>query len=308
MTSATPPSAGRIAMIDGVLVAPDAAVVSVYDRGFLYGDSVFEVVRAYDGAPFALAEHLARLEASAAVVLLALPLSRDALAREIHTAIAAARASDDQPRDHSVRVVLTRGSGPLGLAIESAVAPRRVVLVEPVVPPPPATYEAGIAVVSVVTTRAVEGTAAAAAKYGSYLANALALHEARTRGAADALLVDAAGRVFEAATSNVFIVRAGRVSTPPIRAGILAGITRATVLTLARAVRLHVDDARELFLADVANADECFLTSSIREVAPVVTVDGKTIGRGVPGPITGALHRALRRAAGARDSVVTSPR
>ncbi len=196
-----------------------------------------------------------------------------------------------------MRAMVTRGSGPLSLDPDTARSPLRVVIVEPVTPPPRETYALGIAVATVRAHRAVDGTAAAGAKVTNYLANLLAVREAKAAGASEALLLGPQGVVVEGATSNVFAVRAGKVVTPPESAGILAGITRGYVLALARASGLVADEA-PLPLADLYAADEAFVTSSIREVVPVVRVDGRPIGSGAPGPVTRRLHRALRAAAG----------
>jgi len=286
---------GRVVAVDGVVLTPEHATVSVYDRGFLYGDAVFEVLRTYGGRPFALDEHLARLRRSAERVFIVLPLDDATLAREVNDALVAARG--DASRESYVRIVVTRGSGPLSLDPDTATHPLRVILVEPVVPPPRDAYLHGIALASVSTRRAVDDTAASGAKVTNYLANLLALRDARARGAQEALVVDPRGHVVEGASSNVFVVTAGRVATPPESAGILVGITRAQMLRAARELGVPVDE-RELLPDDVYGADEVFITSSIRELLPVVRVDGRTIGSGAPGPIARALHRRFRESAG----------
>ncbi len=283
---------GRAACIDGRVFSPDQATVSVYDRGFLYGDAVFEVFRTYGGRPFALDEHLARLRRSAARVFIDVPVDDATLAAEIARTIAQAANSESY-----VRVVVTRGSGPLSLDPATATAPLRVVLVEPVVPPPRDAYANGIAVVTVRTARAVDDTAAAGAKVSNYLPNLLALREARARGAQEALIVDGHGRVVEGASSNVFVAQDGRVATPPESSGILVGITRAHVLRAATDLGIPVEQ-RDLTPADLFGADEVFITSSIRELLPVVRVDERAVGAGVPGPIARALHRRLREFVG----------
>jgi len=276
----------RVAMIDGALVAPEAAKVSAYDRGFLYGDLVFEVMRVYAGAPFARDEHLARVARSAALVHLSMPASPAQLADELTRALKAAAAGDAY-----VRVSVSRGEGPPGLDLTRATAPRRVIMVEPLPALPEALYARGIAAVTATTTRATEGTSAAAAKFGGYLANALALHDARARGADDAILVDAAGRVLEATAANVFAVRGGELLTPDVASGVLPGITRAAVLRLARPLRTV---EAPLDVGALRAAHEVFLTSSIRELVPVVRIDGAAVGAGVPGPVTRRLHAELR--------------
>jgi branched-chain amino acid aminotransferase len=282
----------RVVMIDGAVVPAEGATVSVFDRGFLYGDAVFEVLRTYRGVPFALDEHIARLRRSAERVFIALPVDDATLRAEVERAVSASGNDESY-----VRIVVTRGTGPLSLDPDSATHPLRVVLVERVVPPPPEAYAKGIAAVLVSTRRAVDETAAAGAKVTNYLANLLAVREAKARGAQEALVVDARGHVVEGASSNVFVVHAGRVATPPEDAGILAGITRARMLAAAADLGISLDQ-RELSVQDVLDADEVFITSSIRELLPVVRVDDRTIGSGTPGPVARALHARFRAALG----------
>jgi branched-chain amino acid aminotransferase len=283
---------GRVVAIDGSLSPPEGAKVSVYDRGFLYGDAVFEVLRTYGGVPFALGEHLARLGRSADRVAIALPVDQAALRGEVERAVAAAGNDESY-----VRIVVTRGSGPLSLDPDTAGTPLRVILVEPVTAPPRELYARGIVAVTVRTRRVVDDTAAAGAKVSNYLPNLLALRQAKAQGGGEALVVDALGHVVEGASSNVFVVAGGRLATPPESAGILAGITRAYVLGAAGRLGIGVDE-RALRPEDLYGAEEVFITSSIREVLPVVRVDQATIGTGAPGPVTRALHRAFRAAVG----------
>ncbi len=283
---------GRIVSIDGELTAPERATVSIYDRGFLYGDAVFEVLRTYGGVPFALAEHVARLRRSAGRVKMHLPVADSVVMREVMIALAEAGEGE-----HYARIMLTRGCGPLGLDIDLATHPLRVILVEPVHSPAQAMYAEGVQLITVCVERAVDGTAAAGSKVTNYLASMLALHEAKARGAAEALIVDARGNVIEGASSNLFIVRYGRLCTPPESAGILAGITRAHLLIVAAELSIPVDLVL-LTPAELLAADEVFVTSSIREVLPGVVVDGHRIGKGVPGTVTRLLHTAFRRRVG----------
>ena len=292
---------GRLVSIDGVITSPENASVSVYDRGFLYGDAVFEVLRTYGGVPFALDQHIDRLCRSADRVRMKLPVDAATMAGETRDALTAAGVGE-----WYARIMITRGTGPLGLDIDLASCPLRVTLVEPVKPPPREAYANGIHVVSVATDRATDGTAAAGAKVTSYLANMLALHDAKRRGGAEALIVDGQGHVLEGASSNVFIVRGDRLVTPPESAGILAGITRAHILAAAASMGL-VTELTALRLDELAVADEVFITSSIREVVPCVQVDGRRIASGTPGPRTRALHAAFRKAAGAVGNMPWEP-
>ena len=286
---------GKVVFIDGAPFEPEAATVSVYDRGFLYGDAVFEVLRTYRGEPFALGEHVARLRRSAERVFIDLPLDDASMQGEIERAIAATHNEESY-----VRVVVTRGAGPLSLDPATARRPLRVILVEPIFPLAREPYADGVAAVTVATRRSADDTTAAGAKVTNYLESLIAVREATARGAVEALIVNGRGEVVEGATSNVFAVKGGRVTTPPEGAGILAGITRAHVL--AAAVRLGVPvDEQTLRPESLYVADEVFITSSIRELMPVVRVDDRTIGAGRPGPVARTLHRAFRVAVGLGD-------
>lgn len=301
----------RLVSINGVIFRPEEAKVSVYDRGFLYGDSVFETIRTYGGAPFALGEHLARLERSAGRIGIPLPVSREELAREVDALLRAARApgagEPGAPQESYLRVMLTRGSGPLGLDPSLASEPLRVILVEPLKPLPSSIYRDGVGVITVRTTRASD--AAPGAKVSNYLESLLALREARAAGAHEALILDPAGNVVEGTTSNVFLVERGArapggaaappaaLITPPDEAGLLAGITRAHVMDAA--AELGIPVRREpVTVARLLAADEVFITSSLREIVPVVRVDAHPIGAGAPGATTRALHTAFRGKAG----------
>jgi branched-chain amino acid aminotransferase len=254
----------------------------------LYGDSVFETLRTYAGRVFELQAHLARLQASAALVFIDLPVPLARIEREISECIAAA----GNPESY-VRVMLTRGRGALGLDPSLAVSPSRVVIVDALVPPPASFYENGIAVSLYRAARTTDATAAEGAKVGNYLVSVLAMREARLAGAAEALIVDGHGRVLEGASSNVFMFKGRQLFTPGDQHGILRGITRAKVLDVAAElgieVVLHAPAAAEL-----AAADEVFITSSIREIVPVVKIDGAPIADGRPGPLSAALRARFK--------------
>lgn len=279
--------------IDGTIVAPGDAKISVFDRGFLYGDSVFETIRTYGGQPYALDEHLERLEGSAERVAIDLPVTVGQLREQV---LAVVEASGN-PESY-IRLMVTRGSGELGLSPDLAVAPLVVILVTPLAPPPAEAYRDGIAVISHHTRRATDSTLAEGAKVGNYLASVLAMKEAKAQGAAEALILDADGHVVEGATSNLFLFRSGPdgspvLVTPPESAGILPGITRAGVLQVARELGLELEFSAPT-LDEVRAAREVFISSSIRELLPVVRVDGTAVGDGRPGPLTKRLHESFR--------------
>lgn len=279
--------------IDGNIVAPADAKVSVFDRGFLYGDSVFETIRTYDGKPYALDEHLARLARSAERVAIELPVTVGQLHQQVQDVVTASGNAESY-----IRLMVTRGSGELGLAPDLAVSPLVVILVTSLHAPPAEAYSEGIAVISHHTRRATDSTLAEGAKVGNYLASVLAMKEAKARGAAEALILDADGHVVEGATSNLFLFWRDAqgtpvLVTPPESSGILPGITRAGVLEVAREQGIQVE-LRAPTLEDLHTAEEVFISSSIRELLPVVRVDDQPVGQGVPGPLTKRLHEAFR--------------
>ena len=274
--------------IDGVLQPAQEARVSVFDRGFLYGDSAFEVMRTYDRRPFREAAHLARLRRSCERLLIALRQSDQQLSEIVASTITASGLPECY-----VRVMVTRGVGPMNIDLAQATTPSVLVFALPLTPLAASVYASGIAVGLSRASRATDGTRAVGAKTSNYLGSVMALHEVKQRGAQEALILGPSGEVIEGATSNVFVVRAGELITPPIDAGILAGITRQTVLELAAEQALPVRET-QLHPSDLYQADEVFITSTVREVVPVVRVDDKLIGDGKPGPISARVLAAYR--------------
>jgi branched-chain amino acid aminotransferase len=278
-------------MIDGLLVPPERAVVSVFDRGFLYGDSVFEALRTHGGRLALLDAHLARLERSAARVFIALPVPLSTLREEVERAVRAHGSADSY-----VRLMLTRGTArALGLDPKHAEHPSRVLIVTALELPPAELYERGIEAITFRIQRPSDELSVANAKIGNYLATVLAVRKARESGASEALLENAAGEILEGSTSNVFAVIAGSLLTAPETAAILPGITRARVIEAARAAQIPLQ-LRAISRAELAHAEEVFITSSIREVVPVVKLDGQPVGTGTPGPIARELLRRFREA------------
>ncbi len=291
--------------IDGRLVPPGEARVSVLDRGFLHGDSVYEVVRTYGLAPFEIDAHLSRLRASADRIALRLPWEEPRLREEILRVVAASRGGDaPDPEaapwnrgERAVRVVVTRGSGELGLDPALAVAPLVVVLALPLRGPPHEAYRTGVPAWPFGGPGGPSRGGDPAAKTGEHLFHVLAVGEARAHGAHEALLVDGAGCVTEGASSNVFAVRSGTLVTPPLAAGILAGVTRGVVTGLARELGIPLEE-RPLPLHVLERSEEAFLTSTVREVLPLVRVGERAVGNGRPGPVTARIHAAFRMRAG----------
>ena len=192
-----------------------------------------------------------------------------------------------------VRVMVTRGQGALGLDPGLAERPTRVIIVQPLITPPERHYVDGVSAITHRTQRQVDATTAVGAKVGNYLVSVLAMREASRVGAVEALIVDSRGAVLEGATSNIFLVKAGRLITPDISAGILAGITRAHVLEVAQNLGVPVE-LRTPSVHDAYDCDELFISSSIRELMPVVKLDDHRIGDGKPGPVFTLLRAAFR--------------
>jgi branched-chain amino acid aminotransferase len=290
--------------LDGVIVPASEARVSVFDRGFLYGDSVYEVIRTYGGRPFEQGAHLARLAHSAERIGLAPKWDAARTAREIERTLDASRGGDlPDPGaapwnvgERYVRVVMTRGAGEIGLDPALAVDPVALVIVQPVAGPPARAYAVGVGAAVVHVRHPAPDAVDASAKTGAHLPNVLALREARAAGAHEALLLDGRGFVTEGSSSNVFAVSRGVVRTPPLEAGILEGVTRGVVLRLARAEGVAVEEV-SLRPEDLEAADEVFITSTVREILPVVRLGTRPVGAGVPGPVTLRLHRAFRACA-----------
>jgi branched-chain amino acid aminotransferase len=277
----------EVVSLDGDVVAPADARVSVFDRGFLYGDSVFEVIRTYQGEPFACREHLERLARSCGQVGMAPPVDLAGIERDIHKALEVAGNGESY-----IRVVLTRGAGPINLDPAVAVDPRQVIIIIPLVEQPPEVYARGVAVALINCARGLDGTPAAGAKASNYLANALALREAKRRGAYEPVLLNPMGIVLEGASTNVFIVRRGHIETPPVSLGILDGITRRYMLKTALRLGIPTKDAL-LTPNDLYQADEVFITSTLREAVPVVRVDDRVVGSGTPGPVATRMRGAF---------------
>jgi branched-chain amino acid aminotransferase len=275
-------------MIDGRLLQPEQATISVFDRGFLYGDSVFETIRTYAGVPFELEQHLSRLEWSAGRVFIPLPVSLEVLGSEVLSTVAAA----NNPESY-IRVMVTRGRGAMGLDPSTTEHSARVIIVDRLEPPAPEAYARGISTITFKTQRFGDATAAAGAKVANYLVAVLAMREAHAAGASEALITDHTGAIVEGSTSNVFAVKGGELITPPESAGILPGITRQRVLEAAKDLGVPVRYAA-FDQATLCDHDELFVCSSIRELLPVVRVDGRPVGGGLPGPITQALLEKFR--------------
>jgi branched-chain amino acid aminotransferase len=273
----------------GKLVDKDDAKISVYDHALLYGDGVFEGIRAYAGRVFKLDEHLRRLYDSARAIRLAIPMTREQIAAAIHEAMKANNLSDCY-----IRLVVTRGAGYLGLSPTKTSNPVVFVIADQIELYPPETYEKGLAVITASTIRTPPNALSARIKSLNYLNNILAKIEALDAGVPEALMLNHEGYVAEASAENVFTVRDGAVSTPPPEASILLGITRGVVLELCRKFGIPAQE-RNLTKHDVYTADECFLTGTGAEIIAVTSVDKRVIGVGKAGPVTKRLLEGFRK-------------
>jgi len=281
--------------IDGKYCAERDAKVSVFDHGLLYGDGVFEGIRAYNGRVFKLREHIDRLFYSAKAILLTVPMSHAALMR---ATIETCRRN--KLRDAYIRLVVTRGVGTLGLNPRRCKRPSVIIIAGKIQVYPAELYAKGMDIVTVPTVRNLHSAVNPAIKSLNYLNNILAKIEANNAGVEEAVMLNAEGYVAEGTADNLFIIKNGTLATPPLSAGALYGITRGTVMELAGQAGLQVSEPN-LTRYDLFNADECFLTGTGAEIMPVVKVDGRVIGSGKPGPFTRRLvenYRTLTNASG----------
>ena len=274
--------------IDGVLHGRDDARISVFDHGFLFGEGVYEVLRTYGPRPFLYPEHMRRLRASAARLALDCPLSDDAMLTRIAETVTASGITGDT----YVRILLTRGVGEIVYDPSACPSPTLVVIVKPHVDPPDTAVQDGVRIALAAVVRNHPGSVDPAIKSNNLLNNALAMQQAYREGAFEALMKNHRGELCECAQSNIFFVRDGVLLTPPADAGLLVGVTRGFVLELAARLGLHVDQG-VLHENDLSTVQEAFLTSTTREIVPVVQIGDQRIGDGAPGPLTRRLIQAF---------------
>lgn len=281
--------------IDGKFYSERDAKVSVFDHGLLYGDGIFEGIRAYNGRVFKLKEHIDRLFYSAKAILLNIPMTPDEVSEAV---VESCRAN--KIRDGYIRLVVTRGVGTLGLNPRSCKNPSVIVIAGKIQLYPQELYQSGMEIVTVPTTRNLHSALNPAIKSLNYLNNILAKIEANNAGVEEAVMLNAEGFVAECTGDNLFIIKNGELFTPPLSAGALYGITRQTVIELAQQAGIKVSEPN-LTRYDLFNADECFLTGTGAEIMPVIKIDGRVIGSGKPGKITRKLvesYHALTKVSG----------
>ncbi|MBM3335233.1 branched-chain-amino-acid transaminase, partial [Candidatus Sumerlaeota bacterium] len=265
------------------------AKVSVFDHCLLYGDGVFEGIRLYEGCIFRLRDHIERLYSSAKYIMLRIPLSKKAMIEKTRETV-----RRNGLRNGYIRLVVTRGVGPLGLAPWECKKPTVVIIASKITLYPPEYYDKGLEIVTVATRRSHVASLDPRVKSCNYLTNIVAKIEASIAGALEALMLDQNGFVNECTGDNIFLVKNGALITPPVYLGALSGITRRVVIEIAKEHGVPVRE--EPFTRfDVFDADECFLTGTAAEVIPVVQVDKRQIGNGRPGPVTKRLSKLFRQ-------------
>ena len=281
--------------IDGNFYDQAEAKISVFDHGLLYGDGVFEGIRFYNDRVFRLDEHIDRLWDSARAIAMDVPMSKSELiAATLET------VRQNELHDGYIRLIVTRGVGSLGLSPDSCRRPSIIIIAATIALYPEDLYHKGLTMVTCSTRRTPPAALSPRVKSLNYLSNILAKLEAQNAGAGEGLMLNEQGYVTECTGDNIFVVKKGEISTPPLNSGILAGVTRAVVFELAE--KLHIRTVeRDLIRHDIYTADECFLTGTAAEVIPAVQLDRRIIGNGQPGAVTLRLiesFRELTRATG----------
>jgi branched-chain amino acid aminotransferase len=278
--------------IDGKLYDKEDAKISVYDHGLLYGDGVFEGIRVYSGRVFKFETHLTRLWDSAKAIRLAIPYSRDEIRSAVEQTVKANNFTDCY-----IRLIVTRGAGNLGLNPNKCPRPGVIVITDTIELYPKEMYEKGMAVITASVIRNHPNAISPRVKSLNYLNNILAKIEAVDAGVGEAIMLNHDGNVAECTADNIFVARGGTIYTPTTSDGILEGVTRAVILDLCQRLDIPAVE-KTLQRHDLYIADECFLTGSGAEVAPVTKIDGRTVGTGSPGPLTrrimDAFHRYIR--------------
>ncbi len=269
-------------------VSKEEAAISVFDHGFLYGDGVYETLRAYGGRFFMLASHLTRLRRSGRLIGLDLPIPEKDWPSLLHEAIRI-----NGLEDAYVRITVSRGEGDIGLDPALCPRPTVVIIAKSLVSYPSHLYEKGVRLAVVSVRRNLATALPPQIKSLNFLNNIMAKREALRTGAFDGLLLNVEGQITESTTSNVFFIKARRLCTPSIECGILDGITREVVLSLAREHNIATEEGF-YFPETLLQADECFLTNTSMELMPVREIDRTTVGSGKPGALTTHLHNLFR--------------
>ncbi len=274
--------------LNGKFVNKEEATVSVFDHGLLYGDGIFEGIRAYNGRVFKLVEHIDRLYYSAKAIALNIPISKEEMIKAT-----AETCKINNLSDAYIRLIVTRGVGDLGLNPNNCTVPQIIIIASSIKLYPEQYYTEGMSLITVPTTRNHHNAINPAIKSLNYLNNILAKIEAHNAGAEEAIMLNSQGYVAECTGDNIFIIKGNTLITPPLSAGALYGITRGTVIDIAKEIGMDIQEP-DLTRYDVYNADECFITGSAAELVPIVKVDGRQIGEGKPGSKFNQLLQAFR--------------
>jgi branched-chain amino acid aminotransferase len=278
--------------IDGKYFDREEARLSVFDHGLLYGDGVFEGIRIYGGKVFKLREHVARLYQSAGAILLQIPMTEE----EMEAAVVDAVRINEKGSGY-IRLIVTRGEGPLGIDPGTCKKATVVIIVSDIQLYPEEYYRKGIQIITASTRRVPPECLDPRIKSLNYLNNIMAKIEARQAGCFEAVMLNTSGFVAECTADNIFIVKDKMLLTPAAHQGALEGITRAVVIQAARSLGLASSETT-LAPYDLYNADECFLTGTGAEIVPVVKIDGRVIGNGAPGPVTEKVIQSFRNSVG----------
>ena len=280
--------------VNGRITPECEAVISIFDHGFLYGEGVYETMRTYHGRPFLFDRHMRRLRRSASMIELPLSFSGEELAAQIRATHDAAKLDGEA----YIRVLVTRGVGELTYDVKATPNPSLVIIVKPHVDPPADAYDKGVRVVIVDVVRNHPATVNPMIKSNNLMNSALAMQQALRSNAFEGVMRNYKGELTECTTANLFIVKNNAALTPPLEAGLLPGITREFLFDVGKDAGVEVAE-QILGDDDLFRADEAFLTSTTRELVPIVTVNDRMIGNGRPGPVTWKLLNAFRRAANA---------
>jgi branched-chain amino acid aminotransferase len=279
---------GRLIYLNGKMVPDEEAVISVFDHGLLYGDGVFEGIRAYNGKVFRLVEHIRRLYESAHSIMLAIPLSQEEMIKSVVDTVNA-----NNLRDAYIRLVVTRGVGDLGMDPRKCKKAQVFIIADKITLYPEELYEKGLEVITVATRRNIAEALEPKIKSLNYLNNIHAKIEANRAGVLEAIMLTNQGYICEGTGDNIFIYRRGELLTPPAYLGILEGITREAIIELAAREGIPLKEV-PFTRHDLYISEECFLTGTAAEVIPVIEVDQRLIGSGKPGPITKKLIKLFR--------------
>lgn len=278
--------------VNGRISSAGEAVIPVYDHGFVYGEGIYETLRTYNRVPFLFDRHMRRLRASAKHLQLDVPFDNATLLKWIEETIAAA----GEMKEAYIRILLTRGVGELNYEIKATPRPSLVIIVKPVDEPSKKMDDEGIPISLVPILRNHPGSVNPLIKSNNLLNNALAMQEAYRRGGEEGLMLNYRGEISECSQSNFFMVRGGVALTPRSAAGLLEGVTRAFLFEVGQEVGVQVRE-ETLYPPDLESAEEVFITSTTRELSPVVRIDDRVIGTGRPGPVTRKLLEGYRRRA-----------